>query len=121
MPAAPAFHLVIVGFMIGSIGFALTAWRSRFIVSPSGIVVQQAIRQRLFSWGRIEQVALGHPHSYAGRQGRGPRWQALHVHATGETLPVIAAATNRPRRHMPDLVNRVELALAAYGHQVQRH
>ena len=121
VPAAFAFYLVIVGFMIGGVGFALTAWRSRFIISPSGIVVQQAIRQRLFPWGRVEQVTLGRPHSYAGRHGHGPRWQALQVHTIGETLPVTAAATNRPKRHMPELVNRIDQALAPYGRHVQRH
>ena len=121
VPAALAFYGMTIGFIIGGVGFALTAWRSRFIVSPSGIVVHQAIRQRLFPWDRLEAITLDRPHRYAGRHGRGPRWQALHVHATDERMPVIAAATNRPKRHMPDLVNRVDQALAPYGHRVQQH
>jgi hypothetical protein len=108
----------VLAVVVG-LGFGLTARRSRLVVGPSGLEVRRGVSVQLVPYDRLERIAVGHPHRYAGRHGRGPRWRALHVHATGAQRPLVVPATNRPRRAMPQLVAEVDAALAPYGHRVE--
>lgn len=121
-PSLPAM-LALRGFglllVTTGIQFALTAWRSRLIIGPSGLVVRRAVREDLVPWNRLEHVTVGSAHSYAGVRGRGTRWGALHVGIEGGRLPLVVAATNRPKGTLPELVAEVDAALAYYGHRVQ--
>ena len=118
--AMVAFYGLLGLAVVTGLGFALTAWRARLVVGPSGLVVRSGLRERLIPWNQLERVEVGPPHRYAGRRGRSARWQALNVRTGGAQLPVVVAATNRPANRMPELVGEVDRALAVYGHKVQR-
>ena len=120
MPAAFAFSGTLLLAVVVGVGVALTAWRARLPLGPRNLTLRGPLRERVVPWDRLERLEVGRAYRYGGRHGRIPRWRTLHVRVRGEQLPLVAIATNRPRRELPGLVAEVDRLLAVHGRRVHR-